>query len=90
MGIRILVGVADGSKSAAALYDSVTDTMFGPLIEAACADDATERAEAFIAYVWRVANVDARRLSDGDMNDAWAGFVRDEYLDGVGALPVTP
>jgi hypothetical protein len=47
MGVRVLVGDADGTK-AAALYDSVTGWMIGPIFEA---EDAYEQAEAFLDWM---------------------------------------
>lgn len=48
MGVRILAGMADGTRQAAAMYDSVTGQMFGPIFEA---EDAPEQIEAFLEWL---------------------------------------
>lgn len=47
MGIRILSGTADGDTTAAALYDSTTGWMIGPLFDTG---DPVENAEAFLTW----------------------------------------
>jgi len=75
MGIRILEGTYDGHKHAAALVDSVTDTVFGPLF------DSAHHAECFLEWLRdNVTNEDARKLSSGELalaHDDW----RKECLD---------
>ncbi len=48
MGVRTLGGTADGTTPAAAMYDSVTGWMLGPIFEG---DDACEQIEAFLAWL---------------------------------------
>ena len=48
MGVRTLVGIADGTTNAAAMYDSVTGRMIGPIFEA---DDAHEQIESFLNWM---------------------------------------
>ncbi len=75
MGVRILVGLYDGTKQAAALVCSTTGTVFGPLIEG---EEPEERAEAFITFVREKLAVDPRQLCDKAMSDAWEWFEREE------------
>lgn len=48
MGVHVLAGDADGTQHAAAMYDSVTNQMFGPLFVGA---DAEEQIDAFLAWM---------------------------------------
>lgn len=50
MGVRILAGKADATSHAAAMYDSVSGWMIGPLWEA---EDAEEQIESFLAWLGR-------------------------------------
>ena len=54
MGVRTLVGIADGSTEAAAMYCSTSGFMVGPIFEA---HDAAEQIEAFLKWLgsgaWR-------------------------------------
>jgi len=48
MGLRILDGIADGTRRAAAMYCSTSGWMIGPLFEA---EDAVDQIEAFCAWL---------------------------------------
>lgn len=56
MGVRTLIGEADGTKRAAAMYDSVSGWMIGPIWEA---DDAPEQIEAFLQWMRQLGPVSA-------------------------------
>jgi hypothetical protein len=61
MGVRT---ITDASESMSALYDSVTDTAFGPIFHADEGD-----ADEFLAWysASRYASADLRRLSHDDL-----------------------
>lgn len=61
MGVRIVEGMADGTKQVAVLYDSVTGTAFGPLFE-----DADE-AQAFLESLATHRKSDARMYSSAEL-----------------------
>lgn len=98
MGVRTLVGIADGTTDAAAMYDSVTGVMLGPIFEGG---DPAATVEAFLGWL-RAHPADARAFAAdfapprGDGTDArnWddgalAAIVarwRAEHLDGDGYL----
>lgn len=48
MGVRMLVGEADGGRKAAAMYDSSSGWMVGPLFES---EDADEQIDAFVQWL---------------------------------------
>jgi hypothetical protein len=64
MGIRILEGSYDGESRGAAMVDSVTDTVFGPLFKSAA------HIDDFLEWL----KTDARRFTDVELreqHDAW-------------------
>lgn len=48
MGVRTIIGTVDGTRHGAAMYDSVTGWMIGPIWEA---DDAEDQIEAFLDWL---------------------------------------
>lgn len=54
MGVRTLVGEADGTTPAAAMYDSQSGFMFGPIFEG---EDAPDRIEGFQEWLRRLPHV---------------------------------
>ena len=81
MGVRILDGIYDGSRTAAALVDSTTDTAFGPLFKnAACAEDFLAWLPAHV-----VTDGDPRKLDAGQLEHMHAKWVK-ERLDADGDL----
>jgi len=63
MGVRILVGHADGTKQAAAMYDSGNGWMVGPIWEGA---DAYEQIESFQQWLRSLRYIEA--INDGALN----------------------
>jgi hypothetical protein len=66
MGVRTLIGTADGTRHAAAMYDSTNGLMLGDLFEA---DDAEDQIDAFQAWLARypfAADPDAIGLEPND------------------------
>ena len=47
MGVRTLIGTADGHRSAAAMYDSASGWMVGPIFEA---EDAEDQIDALLEW----------------------------------------
>jgi hypothetical protein len=71
MGVRTLVGEADGATHAAAMYCSTSGWMVGPIFEA---PDAEDQIEAFLAWLqagrWRAWSAETgRRPRIGDGGD---------------------
>jgi hypothetical protein len=67
MGVRILLGVYDGTgdaAQAACLVDSVTGTAFGPLFRGPDADLDIER---FLKWYDDTRSLDLRRLTAGEI-----------------------
>jgi hypothetical protein len=48
MGVRTLIGTADGGSHAAAMFDSSSGWAFGPVFEA---EDAEDQIEAFVGWL---------------------------------------
>jgi len=48
MGVRTLVGMADGTTQAAAMYDSASGFMIGPIFEA---PDSYEQVQSFLDWM---------------------------------------
>lgn len=48
MGVRTLIGIADGTTPAAAMFDSVSGFMVGPIWEST---DAEDQIEAFLSWM---------------------------------------
>ena len=69
MSTRIIVGLADGIRSCAVLYDSVTETAFGPMF------DTYAEADSFCRWCYGI-HIDPRQLTDAEMNaelSLWRG-----------------
>lgn len=72
MGCRILSGmmVNEGDRPAACLYDSVTETAFGPLFRGDGEHEAEEEASTFLDWMLTKHNIDPRRLDGEQLEDA--------------------
>lgn len=70
MGVRILAGTKDGTQEAACLYDSVTDFVFGPVM------DNIEEAVAFLEYLNYPShnNKDPRMYTDAELENVYIKF----------------
>lgn len=81
MGVRIIIGLADGDTDAAVLYDSVTETAFGPVIRHAYGYEGHEQdpripeelAEDFLTYL---GERDARSFEPHQLDEEWSIFLR--------------
>lgn len=58
MGVRTLIGTADGTTHAAAMYESGSGWMIGPIFEA---EDAEDQIEAFLDWLRRDGVAEYRR-----------------------------
>lgn len=73
MGVRLLIGEADGTTPAAAMYDSASGWMVGPVWEA---DDAPEQIEGFLDWLRKLqfmSRAEAIGLDSGDLPDPTRG-----------------
>lgn len=82
MGVRILVGKADGAlcDNAAILYDSVSGWAFGPLF------DDFEQADHFANWL----PVDARAYTDIRLAEMYSRWRESSAFDGEGEFVGTP
>lgn len=72
MGLRT---IRDEQNKTACFYCSTTEWAFGPV---AHGFDAEEQLEKFSKFL----KVDARRLSNGELEDKWVEFKRMERANG--------
>jgi len=84
MGLRIFLGREAGCDSVsedAVLFCSTTGVAFGPIINDDGDHDAIDRMEAFLRFMKsdpRVLESDARRLSEGDLQNAYSLWLSQE------------